>query len=82
MRPANAGDVRLVPLPVTSQDATIALEDMAAILKMPVSGSNPYEMERALLDGYRVIPIVHLPKIWTLNPRVRNWPRLADVWLE
>jgi MarR-like DNA-binding transcriptional regulator SgrR of sgrS sRNA len=87
MRPASPidvkqGDVKLVRLPVTSQDATIALEDMAAILKMPVSGSNPYEMERALLEGYHVIPIVHLPKAWTLSPRVRNWPRLADVWLE
>jgi peptide/nickel transport system substrate-binding protein len=82
MRPANTPEVKLVRLPVTSQDATSALEDMAAILKMPLSGSNPYEMERSLLDRYRVIPIVHLPRIWTLSPRVRNWPRLADVWLE
>jgi ABC-type transport system substrate-binding protein len=79
---ASPGDVRLLRLAVTSQDPAISLEDMAAILKMPVSGSSPYEMERSLLDGHRVIPIVHLPKIWTVGARVRNWPRLADVWLE
>lgn len=83
---ATAADMRLLRLPVTSRDPMFALEDMAGILKLPVSPINPgsraYDVERALLDGYRVIPIVHLPKIWSLSPRVRGWPKLADVWLE
>jgi ABC-type transport system substrate-binding protein len=76
------GDLTLVRLPVASTDPLVALEDMAAVLKLPLSSAKAYDAERMLLDGYRVIPIVHLPKSWTVSPRVRNWPRLADVWLE
>ena len=83
MHPATGpADVRLVRLPVTSRDPMAALEDLAAILKAPISASAPYDAERALLAGYRLVPIVHLPKTWSLSPRVRNWPRLADVWLQ
>lgn len=76
------GDARLLSLPVTSRDPMVALEDMAAILKAPLSGAAPYPAERALLEGFRVIPIVHVPKAWSVSLHVRNWPRLADVWLE
>jgi hypothetical protein len=79
---AGEADVRLLRLPVTAADAMVALEDMGTLLKMPLAAAKPYEAERALLDGYRVIPIVHLPKAWSVSPRVKNWPRLADVWLE
>jgi hypothetical protein len=83
LRPApGASDVRLVQLPVASRDPMAALEEMAAILKSPAPSGSPYEAERALLSGHRLVPIVHLPKAWTVSPRVRNWPRLADVWLE
>jgi hypothetical protein len=67
---------------VTSTDAAVSLEDIAAILNAQASGSNAYSVERSLLDGYRVIPIVHLPKLWSISPRVRNWPNLANAWLE
>lgn len=77
-----AADMRLLLLPVTSRDPLFALEDMTAVLKTPLTNSRPYDAERALLDGYRVIPIVHLPKIWSLSPRVHGWPKLVDVWLE
>jgi ABC-type transport system substrate-binding protein len=83
LRPSTStSDVTLLRLPVTSPDAMVSLEDMAAILKMPLASQQPYEAESALLHGFRVIPIVHLPKLWSMSPRVRNWPRLADVWLE
>jgi MarR-like DNA-binding transcriptional regulator SgrR of sgrS sRNA len=75
-------DVKLLALPVTATDPMVALEDMAGLLKMTLVPSKPYEAERALLDGYRVVPIVHLSKAWSVSARVRNWPRLADVWLE
>jgi peptide/nickel transport system substrate-binding protein len=83
LRPATgAADVRLVRLPILSRDSLTALEDLAAILKISVPTSDPFESEKALLNGYRVIPLVHLPQIWAISGAVRNWPRLADVWLD
>lgn len=75
-------DVRLMRLPVTSRDPLTALEDLAAALKLNASAPEPYEFEKGLLSGYRVIPLVHLPQMWAVGGTVRNWPRLADVWLD
>jgi MarR-like DNA-binding transcriptional regulator SgrR of sgrS sRNA len=77
-------DVRLVRLPITSRDAVSSLEDIAAILKikLPEGASEAYEIESGLLSGFRVIPLVHLPQVWATRGNVRNWPQLADVWLE
>ena len=76
-------DVRLVRLPVTSADAWLALEDFH--LPMPEAAS-PYEAERALLSGSRVIPLFHLPVAYALAPNVKGWapdnPHLDDVWLD
>jgi MarR-like DNA-binding transcriptional regulator SgrR of sgrS sRNA len=81
---ANAGtaDVRLVRLSIASRDASTALEDLAATLKFPAPASDPFDAEKALLNGYRVIPLVHLPQMWAISGALRNWPRLADVWLD
>ncbi|HWZ30665.1 MAG TPA: ABC transporter substrate-binding protein [Bryobacteraceae bacterium] len=83
-RPAQGSpDVRLIRLLVASRDPWVALEEIASILNAPsVAAASPYEWERALLDGFRVVPIVHIAKAWALSPRVKNWPRLADIWLE
>lgn len=77
-------DVRLLRLPVTSRDSWTSLEGIAAMLKLgsPRAGSEPFEAESALLNGYRIIPLVHLPQMWATSGAVRNWPRLADVWLD
>jgi ABC-type transport system substrate-binding protein len=49
-----------------------------------------YKQQRAVLDSYRVVPLVWLPQVYGLSARVRdwkapgpgeNWP-LADVWLD
>jgi ABC-type transport system substrate-binding protein len=49
-----------------------------------------YKQQRAVLDTYRVVPLVWLPQVYGLSARVRdwkapgpgeNWP-LADVWLD
>ncbi len=79
---AGTGDVRLMRLPITSRDSLTALEDLAAALKLKASAAEPYEFEKELLSGYRVIPLVHLPQMWAVASTVRNWPRLADVWLD
>jgi hypothetical protein len=69
---------------VESRDARLALAGIARRLRVPLAkdAANPYEIERALLEGFRVIPIAHLPRAWALSPRVRNWGPLEDVWLE
>ncbi len=47
-----------------------------------------YARERAVVESYRVVPLVSVPEIWGVGPRVKNWTlsrsaewRLADVWL-
>jgi peptide/nickel transport system substrate-binding protein len=86
IRPAGnaAPDVRVIRLPVESRDARLALTGIAIRLRVPLAkdAANPYEIERALLEGFRVIPIAHLPRAWALSPRVRNWGPLEDAWLE
>jgi ABC-type transport system substrate-binding protein len=87
LRPAAAvGDLRVVMLPVTSRDAKTALDDMAFFLKSPLkpplAGMSLYESERSLLADFRLVPLFHMPEAWAMSGRVRNWPRLADVWLD
>ena len=51
-----------------------------------------YAREKAVIEAYRVVPIAHLPRVYGLGPRVRNWSippgaamnglPLADVWME
>jgi ABC-type transport system substrate-binding protein len=80
-----ATDVRLVRLAITSRDPWVALSDLSIQLKRTSLLTPPrgaYETETALLDGFRVIPIVHLPRAWALGARVRDWGRLQDVWLD
>ncbi len=74
-------DVRIIETPIASRDAFASLEDLAAIFKMPLAGANLYESERALLAGFKIVPLFHLPDAWAMNAHVRNWPRLADVWI-
>ena len=83
MRQTNGmAEVRLVMIPVTSRDELSALADIAAVLKAPFSfASAPYEAERALLDGFHVVPLFHLARNWGLAPRVRSWPDLPNVWI-
>ena len=83
LRPGNgAADVRLVMIPVTSRDELAALADIAVVLKAPLSfAAAPYEAERALLDGFRVVPLFHFVRNWSLAPRVRSWPDLPNAWI-
>jgi peptide/nickel transport system substrate-binding protein len=51
-----------------------------------------YAREKAALETWRVVPVAHLPRVYGLGPRVRNWSiapgtamnglPLADVWLK
>jgi peptide/nickel transport system substrate-binding protein len=91
---ANA-DLRLIELRIASQEPAKALASIAAALGLPdpVRGDSPealYTAERALLDGFRVIPLLHLPDVYGVAPRVKGGPgigslgewRFENVWLE
>ena len=49
-----------------------------------------YAAERSLLEGFRVIPLIHLPDIYGVSPRVKGGPgitpsgewRFENLWLE
>jgi peptide/nickel transport system substrate-binding protein len=48
-----------------------------------------YAAERRFLDDFSTVPLVDVPELLGLGPRVKNWParawgdwRLEDVWLE
>ena len=96
-------DLQLVRWRMTSPLPGVALKDfLARIYSGPLTGVEPgafpedaspeeiYKQQRAVLNTYRVVPLVWLPRVYGLSARVRdwkapgpgeNWP-LADVWLD
>lgn len=86
LAPGSEGDVRLVRLRITSTDPETALADLAVQLKSPPPMPDTlYNMEKALLGGGRVIPLLHLPVAWQVSPKVHGWTgnrRWEDVWLD
>jgi ABC-type transport system substrate-binding protein len=86
LAPGSEGDVRLVRLRITTTDPETALADLAVQLKTPSPTPDTlYNMEKALLGGGRVIPLLHLPVAWQVSSKVHGWTgnrRLEDVWLD
>jgi peptide/nickel transport system substrate-binding protein len=87
-------DVRLIRLRISSVEPGAALVSLIGAVE-PVNIANPvtpeqmYARERAAVDSFRIIPLVHLPDAFSLSPQVRDWMplrsgewRLADVWLD
>ena len=88
--------LRLVRVPLRSTDAGLDLAALAASLGLQ-SPSNladtesRYKAERALIEDHTVIPIVYLPQIYGIAPRVHNWDasqrgkaftlHLENVWV-
>ena len=93
--PASAADVRLVEVQVVSSEPARALAGIAAALGLAVpprmdSVEALYNAEQAMLDGFRVVPLFHLPAVYGAAPRVRGatgisplgqW-KFENVWLE
>jgi ABC-type transport system substrate-binding protein len=93
-------ELRLVRARVDSLDGALALAGLAAAfglgeVRLTAGQARPdllYNAERALLDGYRVVPLFHLPDACGVGPKVRLWDRqgigrlgalhLADLWME
>ena len=99
--PAATYDVKVVRLRMKSLRARDALAGMidalapatsldASALPGTASAEQVYAREREIVNSYRVIPVVWLPRVYGLGPRLRDWKSpeagegwpLADVWLE
>jgi ABC-type transport system substrate-binding protein len=85
-------DLRLVRHHLTGPDPVAALSELLNSLGETAtemaSPEQVYAAERAPIDSFRVIPLVHVTESYGLSPQVRDWmaPRwggwdLADVWL-
>ena len=88
-------DVRLLAPYVASADAARALAGLAAALGLPEPPrTDPpealYAAERALLEGFRAVPLFHLPDIYGPGLRVKGgagvtplgeW-RFENLWVE
>jgi peptide/nickel transport system substrate-binding protein len=88
-----AYDLRLVRYRITPPDSAAALSGLLKELGEAAGNMETpeqiYAAERAPIDAFRVIPLVHVSESYGLSPQVRDWmpPRwggwkLEDVWLE
>ena len=90
-------EARVVRLTLGSPDPRQALEDylrsLGISMPTPSAGAGTpeelYVRERAALENYRIVPLVHLPEVFGLSSQVKDWMparwgewRLADVWLD
>jgi ABC-type transport system substrate-binding protein len=96
-------DARLLRVPMTSPKAAPALNGLLQAFDTLEGGDispNPlgdssspediYKRERAIVDTFRIVPLVWLPQVYGLSARVRNWTPpapgqswpLAEVWLD
>jgi ABC-type transport system substrate-binding protein len=98
---SGAQGIRLMRVVLPSPDPATSLADAARQLGLQPGVATPrsnslddlYQAERALLDGYAVIPLFHVPLASAVSARVRGWQpdqfgqfgeaghSLADVWL-
>jgi peptide/nickel transport system substrate-binding protein len=87
-----AADLRLVRHRIAAPDAAAALSELLNSLgETAMDLQTPeqiYAAERAPVDAFRVVPLVHVSESYGLSPQVRDWmaPRwggwkLEDVWL-
>jgi ABC-type oligopeptide transport system substrate-binding subunit len=80
---------------IPTADPSRALTALAAAFGLPeVSRAETpealYAAERNLLDGFRVVPLFHLPDVYGAGPRVKGGPgitplgewRFGDLWIE
>lgn len=89
----NSGDIRIRRVTVGTLDPALALANLVERLGMtsPAMGSTMealYQSERAAVQMYTAIPLVHLPRIAALKTRVHNWSsgptgrwQLEDLWV-
>jgi hypothetical protein len=88
-------DIRLMETRIAAADPSRALAALAAAfgLPEPPRAETPdglYAAERNLLEGFRVVPLFHLPDVYGAGPRIKGGPgitplgewRFSDLWIE
>ena len=88
-------DIRLMETRIASADPSRALAALAAAygLPEPPRAETPdalYAAEHNLLEGFRVVPLFHLPDVYGAAQRVKGGPgitplgewRFGDLWIE
>ena len=89
----SAGDMRLVRHHLAAPDSGAALSELLNSLGEATADMETpeqiYAAERAPINAFRVIPLVHVSESYALSPQVRDWMpprwggwRLEDVWLD
>ncbi len=98
---ADRSDARLVRVSMISEHPAAALSGLLGVLN-PLAGltgapridggdaQQIYSAQRSALDGYWIVPVVWMPRVYGLSGRVRDWQTpatgetwpLADVWLD
>ena len=91
---ANA-DIRLIEARIPSANAAPSLAALATAFGLPEPAHTDtpeglFAAEHSLLEGARVIPLVHLPDIYGAAPRLKGGPgisplgewRFGDLWIE
>jgi hypothetical protein len=92
---ATSTDIRLMEARIAAADPSRALAALAAAfgLPEPPRAETPdalYAAEHNLLEGFRVVPLFHLPDVYGAGPRVKGAPgitplgewRFGDLWIE
>lgn len=98
-RAAIHADAVLLRVPLESVDPAAALAARIDDLGLPLvntpailGATRPedlFEIERKLLEGFRVLPVAHVPQVLWLNNSAHNWQQLANgawqleqLWVE
>jgi hypothetical protein len=91
-----AGDLRLVHLPLQSKKPAFDLARVRAQLNLDdltsLDGAPPealYQFERAVIDKYHIIPLLHLRESYAISPHAHFHPssdqfalHFEDAWIE
>ena len=88
-----AVDMRLVRIHIATPDTGLVLAGVLTPLGEPPTSletiDQEYAAERAPIDAFRVVPLVHVTESYGLSPQVRDWMppnwggwRLENVWLD
>jgi len=87
-------DARLMRFPLRSLDPPQLLAEIGALLgaepqSSAVTPETLFATERRLVEDFRLVPLFHLPEVYGLSSRIRNWDpqpwgdwRLDNIWLE
>ena len=87
--PNSNGSLRMIRWHIESANATVELQKLTSFLGVPERAQRPdlaqaeslYQAERGLLETNRIVPLVHLPALYGMAPRVHNREATARLFL-